>query len=157
MASSGKDELLSAVRTLLITDTGISSAGCFQLKAPRQDALPYVLLSATFVNQARVLSGKDAFRLYRLQVKVCAKDSGGQSAAKIAKPLKDAAYSLLTREDEDGKPQDKLNAILDDKGFRALFPLEGGEIDEYVDTVAASEELERWNSGNWYHLRIEEL
>lgn len=153
MASNGQAEVLEAVRALLITNTALSNAGVYAHQAPRQDAMPYVLLSFKPMPLTRTFAGT-AFWHRSLQVKVCAKQGAGSSALATAKPLQDAAYTLLTVTDGGGSPKAKLNALLVPLGFRSLEVLEGIELEPYADQV---NDLERWHFGNYFDLRVERV
>jgi hypothetical protein len=157
MAESGLDAVIKSVRAFLVADAALASVGVAYGRAVREEALPYVVLSVAPVAASKVLTAADAMRTYRVMVKVCAANKGGQGANEIAKPLVDAAYTRFTRIVSGKTPQARLQEILQPLGFAAMVPLEVGDITPYSDTVGANRDIERWHFGALYDVRIAPL
>lgn len=148
MASTGQDELLLAVRELLITDGALAASGVYGGSAPPQAVLPYVVLAVVPGAVGHRLGAVTPFRLYRLQCHVYA-----QQAAD-AMPLKDTIFALFTTTNAQGDlvtTGDALNTFLVPQGFTALVPIEQGDIGPMKEEISG---IERWHFGLMLDLRI---
>lgn len=143
MASDGTLELVQALRTLLDTDSVISNAGVFQNRAPREDALPYLIVIVT-ANKAHHNLKVTGWREFVVTLKSCAVEAGGKEGIEIAGDLAARAYNLMTKAG--------LNAALAGLGWTAMEPLEVSALPPYDDTIL---ETQRWCMGNLFHIRIQ--
>lgn len=156
MASTGLGELIAAVRTVLIADATLARVGVFYGHALNEADLPYVLLTLVPLRNPKRFGPRDAFRWFQLQAKVCAEqnEDTGLSALATALPLKNKIYDLLATTIGGVSPQDRLSVALQPRGWRALTPLETGDIQPYADRIG---DAERWHFGNLYDLRIQAI
>lgn len=153
MAGDGTLQLIEAVRAVLIEDADLSSAGVFFQRAPREDALPYVLIGIQANTDHKTFAGS-AFRHFVVSVKACASEANGRGAIDIAGELQARFMALLSEFENGQTPSQRLNEYLNPLGWRALTPLEVAAIAPYSDNIG---DVERWHIGNTFHLRISAL
>lgn len=151
--ATGLAEITRATRQVVLEDALCATRPVVFDSAGRVD-FPYIVLSLTPMPPVKKFGGGDRFRWFRLQAKVCATMSGGQSAMAIAEPLRSAIYDRFTQTIDGLAPDERLNVYLNPVGWRALYPLEVGDIQPYKDRIG---DAERWHMGNLFDLRIAKL
>lgn len=149
MPSTETGALIPALREVLAGNALLSAAGVFLGKAPREDALPYVLFSIAPRGATQMLLGKSG-QWMRVLVKACTTSEGLLEGDELL-----GEVQALLREGWDGQTaQALLNAQLG-PGWEVDRPIEVAPIQLYSDTLVG--EVERWHNGLQFDLFLKQV